>query len=128
MSARTAVERYVIDHDPSFIADDAVMYDHGTGEAIIGADAVGSRIYELYNVFFPGAHADVKTMIVGDDAVSLEITFRGRNDGPFLGHPPTGRDVEVPMCIVYRIDDDKIATIDVYWNLPTMLQQLGMST
>jgi predicted ester cyclase len=45
--------------------------------------------------------------------------------GPVI--PPTGRRVSVPHLYIVRIQDEKTADLWHQWDLPMMLQQLGVS-
>ena len=121
------VQTYLDDHSPELIAEDAVMNDHGSGELISGSDAIGERLYQMYEVVFPNAEAKLRSLSGGDGVVTLEFDFVGTNEGPFLGMPPTGNDVDVPMCVVYKVDEGRIQTIDVYFNAMTMMSQLGLA-
>ena len=42
------------------------------------------------------------------------------------GVAPTGRQVEVAVCTVVRMEDDKVAHEHIYWDQATVLAQLGL--
>ena len=113
-------------HTPALVDEDAVLIDHSQPEPITGPDAIGAMLYEMYHVAFPGAEATVTRISAAENAVTLEFTFSGRNDGPFMGAPATGRKVSVPMCAVYDVNDGKIAQIDLYYDSATLTRQLGL--
>ena len=46
--------------------------------------------------------------------------------GEFAGIPATGKDVRVPLCVVYDLENDQIKQGRVYFEMPALLQQLGI--
>jgi predicted ester cyclase len=65
-------------------------------------------------------------LIAEDDLVSAIGTVRGTNTGPLMGMAATGKSIEIPMHITYRIADGKIVE---HWMLVdnfAMMQQLGL--
>jgi carboxymethylenebutenolidase len=42
------------------------------------------------------------------------------------GIAPTGRHVEIPVVIIMKFDDTKIAHEHVYWDQASVLAQIGM--
>jgi predicted ester cyclase len=65
-------------------------------------------------------------LIAEEDMVSAIGTVRATNTGPLMGMPPTGKSIEIPMHITYRIADGKIVE---HWMLVdnfAMMQQLGL--
>ena len=118
------VGAYLDEHSPQHISQEAYLRDWSQPDPIEGVDAIAGMLYEMYHVAFPGAEAAVRSISAGAAAVTLEFTFKGTNDGPFMGRPPTGRAVEVPMCAVYAMADDAIGSIHVYYDSATMERQL----
>jgi len=60
------------------------------------------------------------------DKVVTLFTGRGTNDGDFGEYPATGTKIETPMCeVVYFNDDGKLTAGELYYDLMTMLMQLG---
>ena len=60
------------------------------------------------------AHPKVKTLVVGDGQAALEADFVGTHTGEFLGIPATGKSVQVPYCVVYDLQGDKITALRAY--------------
>ena len=42
------------------------------------------------------------------------------------GIPPTGRRVEVPLVVIVRFQDGKLAHEHIYWDQASVLVQLGL--
>jgi hypothetical protein len=61
----------------------------------------------------------------GDDAAAEEGWFSGTHLGTYHGLPPTGRSVRVRVCDIYLFDDDRLICERVYYDLLTVLHDLG---
>ena len=70
-------------------------------------------------------------LIVDGDKVVLRFTWRGTHQGSFMGIPATGRQVNVPGIIIYRLakDTNNETKIVEHWmqvDSMAMMQQLGV--
>jgi steroid delta-isomerase-like uncharacterized protein len=75
----------------------------------------------------PGLRLDVQRRHVALDAVVLEVIVRGEHLGPWRGLPPTGRQVELPLCGIFTFDEeDRLAGERAYYDRATLLRQLGV--
>ncbi len=83
---------------------------------LVGADRVA----------FPDGTVSVDDQIAEGDRVVTRWRFRGTNTGPFLGNPPTGREVSVSGTHIHRIADGTIAEIWAQPDALTFMQQLGL--
>jgi predicted ester cyclase len=70
------------------------------------------------------AHPKVKTLILGDGQAALEADFVGTHTGEFLGIPSTGKSVQVPYCVIYDLQDDKITALRAYIPMDLFTHQL----
>jgi steroid delta-isomerase-like uncharacterized protein len=61
-----------------------------------------------------------------EDLLIVETRFKGRHVGPFLGIAPTGNAVDVPMTIFVSFKDGLLSGEKFYWNLGTLLEQIGV--
>ncbi len=123
---RAAMERYIQSQhqDLSMMADDVVFTTMATGEEHRGIEGVRRMLHHIYHEAFD-AHAEVRALICDDGHAALEATFIGRHTGEFAGIAATGREVRVPLCVVYDVDNGQIRRGRVYLEVPVMLQQLG---
>ena len=110
--------------DLSMLADDVVFTTMATGEEHVGREAVRQMLNHIYHVAFD-ARAETRTLICGESHAVLEAVFVGRHIGEFAGVPATGKDVRVPLCVVYDIRQDAIARARVYFEVPAFLAQAG---
>ena len=58
----------------------------------------------------------------------LEADFVGRHIGEIGGVAATGRDVNVPYCVVYDIVGERIAALRAYFPVAALIQQLTATT
>lgn len=107
-----------------FVAADQV--DH-TLPPYLPANTTGTkRAIGMFLKAFPDLHITIDDMVAEGDRVTLRYTSRGRQRGPFMVIPPTGRPITVSSYLTARIKDGKIVE---QWGLDDqlgMLQQLGV--
>ena len=97
-----------------------------TGEIFDGAARVDVLLQENKTAF-PDFHFEVLRLGHAIDSVFVEGVFRGTHLGPWRGLPATGRKVNVPMMIVFRFEQLRMNCEVVYFDLSTVLQQLGVA-
>lgn len=91
-----------------------------------GADAVHNFLTGVMTGF-PDFGAHVAALHHADDAVIVEGSFSGTQTGPWAGLPPSGRSVDVRFCAVFDFDEDRMLCERLYFDLATMMRQLGAS-
>jgi steroid delta-isomerase-like uncharacterized protein len=74
---------------------------------------------------FPDFHVEVESIRHSEDAVVVEEIMTGTHDGPWAGVPATGQRMEVPCACVFEFDGDRLTCERVYFDLATILRQLG---
>lgn len=126
-STKATMRRYFdAEHgDVSMIAEDVIFTVMATGEEHRGREGVMGMLTYLYHVAFD-ATAITRTVIFGDQNALLEADFVGKHIGEFAGIPATGKDVRVPLCVVYDLENDQIKRGRVYFEMPVLFQQLGV--
>jgi hypothetical protein len=120
---RKVLEAYWQDHDPQYVAEDAVFTMQPTGEEIRGRDAIAKHLAGFYH----GA-LDARPMktnaIFSDGQGVLEAHVVGRHTGVFAGVPATGREVNVPLCVTYELSGGLIKQARIYLMVNVLLAQI----
>jgi predicted ester cyclase len=125
---RDAVERYLnsAHSDLSMMAEDVVFTTMATGDEHRGVEEVRRMLDHVYHQAFD-AKAETRNRIYAEDHAVLEGYFVGKHIGTFAGVEATGRQVRVPLCVVYDLQDAKIVRGRVYLEVPVLMQQLRAS-
>lgn len=67
---------------------------------------------------------------IGEDQLVDEMifSFTHTHEMPWMlpGVPPTGRRVEVPLVVIVRFRDGKLAHEHIYWDQASVLKQIGL--
>ena len=63
--------------------------------------------------------------LFGETNALFEGEFVGKHIGEFAGIRPSGKNVRVPICVVYELKDNQIRRGRVYFEIPALLQQIG---
>ena len=77
---------------------------------------------------FPDWHSTFEELVAEGDRVAERWTGRGTHMGELQGIPPTGKRVEVPGSVFYRIVEGKIVEFRGQLDMMGMMQQLGVMT
>jgi hypothetical protein len=120
---RNVLEAYWQDHDPRFVAENAVFTMQATGEEIRGREAIAKHLAGFYHGALE-ARAVRANAIFGDGHGVLEARVVGRHTGVFAGVPATGRDVDVPLCVTYELSGGLIDRARIYLMANVLLRQI----
>ena len=112
--------------DVSMMAEDVVFTVMATGQEHRGREGVMGMLNYFYHIAFD-ATATTRTVLFGENNAMTEVEFVGKHIGEFAGIPATGKNVSVPLCVVYDLEDDQIKRGRVYFEMPALLQQLGVT-
>lgn len=118
------LKAYFDTHDVQYVAEDAVFTHMGTGEETRGREAVGAMLHYIYHVAFD-AHAEPFSFLITEDRAVVEGYFVGKHIGEFAGIPATNKDVRVPLCITYELENGLIKSGRVYMLGDVMMRQLA---
>jgi len=127
-STRETMLRYFSSEhsDSGMLAEDVVFTIMATGDEHHGREGVLGMLKYFYHVAFD-ATADTRLTLFGEANAVWEGYLVGRHIGEFAGIPATGKEVRVPLCVVYDLANDQIKRGRVYFEMPALLQQLGVS-
>ena len=123
------------DRDPdrgaAVIADDCEFYDVPRAELQLGPQGY-KHDYERWRTAFPDGMVKITNIIAEGDWVVVEFTNSGTNTGPLktaIGDfPPTNRKIEVSYCSVMQIKNGKVISGRDYYDVSTILRQLGLES
>jgi steroid delta-isomerase-like uncharacterized protein len=75
---------------------------------------------------FPDWHSTFEDLVAEGDRVAERWTGRGTHLGELQGIPPTGKRVEAPGSVFYRIAGGKIVEFRGQLDMMGLMQQLGV--
>lgn len=102
------------------MADDVIIHQPQVG------GVAGLKAFNTYlRTAFPDWRSTPEELISEGDMVAERWTGRGTHRGEFQGVGATGRVVEVPGVVFYRIAHGKIAEFRGHFDQFSMMQQLG---
>jgi len=115
----------------SAITDDFIYDEVGTRRKVQGADQALS-LWKGWAAAFPDSKASFDNALASGETVVLEVTWRGTHTGP-LRTPrgplaPTGRRIEVRACMALELAGDRVRVQRQYFDMATMMEQLGQTT
>jgi steroid delta-isomerase-like uncharacterized protein len=94
-----------------------------TGEVV---DLEGLKSFAAaWRTSFPDWHSTFEELIAEGERVAERWTGRGTHRGELQGIPPTGKRVEVPGSVFYRIAGGKIVEFGGQLDMMSLMQQLG---
>lgn len=108
-----------------------IVYDEvSTNRKARGVDEVVS-LWKGWATAFPDSKATFENAHVSGNTVILEVTWRGRQTGPLqtaTGEiPATGKPMEMRACQIVDVVDGKTQQIRQYFDIATMMAQLGVT-
>ena len=94
-----------------------------TGETLNHDELKGFAV--TFRESLPDWHSTFEELIAEGDRVAERWTGRGTHLGEMWGIPPTGKRVEVPGSVFYRIVGGKIVEFRGQFDMMGLMQQLG---
>lgn len=125
-STRSIISKYIDSNhsDLSMMAEDVEFTDMASGEKYTGPEAVSQMLNYIYHVAFD-AHAETRSLVISETNAVFEAEFKGKHIGEFAGMSATNKSVNVPLCVVYDIENDKIKKARIYFEIPALMTQLN---
>jgi len=106
---------------------DCVFEDVPLGERMVGRDAAAAY-YQRWWRAFPDLNWVPQRRAFTEDGMVSELIVRGTHKGDFFGVPATGRAIELPVTIFVTLADGRMSGERLYYDLLTLLRQLGAKT
>jgi len=105
-------------------ADDAVVDSPVAGGATEGRNEI-TQVFRTYFAAFPNLDMEQSEVLVDGQRAAVVATFSGTDSGGFMGMPPTGRLVTIPVVFVYEFRDGQIVRDRRIYDFTGMLVQVG---
>ena len=118
------LENFAKTHDAKYVAEDAVFKNMGTGEETKGREAIAGMLQYIYHIAFD-ARAEVINMVITEDKAVLEGSFKGKHVGEFAGLAATNKEVDVPLCVSYDLENGLIKYARIYMLSDVLMQHLN---
>jgi len=110
------------------LSPDCVYDEIGTQRKMKGADEL-VQAYQAWKQAIPDGKGTIKDTLVSGNKVAQEVVWTGTQSGPLPSPsgtiPPSGKPISVPGAQVITFEGDKIVELKQYFNLMTLLQQIG---
>lgn len=117
-------------HDPATLAacytPDATFEDVPLGSPVSGQSALLSLFAGLFRAF-PDLVMTPGKRVEQGECLIWEWIITGTHRGEFNGVPPTGKSVQLRGASVCVIRNGKVSENREYWDLLTVLRQLGVA-
>ncbi len=124
-----AHEAAEVRHDAAAVAKtfarDGVLDPKPTGTTFTGHEAIAGWYTDLFTGF-PDIAPELVNRFQDGNVIIDELVFSGTHDGPWIGVPATGKPVTVPATIVYEFADGALVRESAYWDVATILIQIGV--
>jgi len=117
------IEAFFATHDVQYVAEDVVYTSQNTGEKTVGREAVAQMLHYIYHVAFDARPEIINTVITEDHAL-LELNINGKHIGEFAGIAPTNKEVSIPTCVCYDLEDGLIKRARIYMLADVLMKQL----
>jgi steroid delta-isomerase-like uncharacterized protein len=113
------------------LGPNAVYDEVGTNRKLTGSGQV-INAWKGWATALPDSKATFEAAHVAGNTVILELTWRGTHRGPLqtpTGQiPATGKPIEIRACQIVDVKDGKVQAVRHYFDMATMLVQLGVSS
>jgi steroid delta-isomerase-like uncharacterized protein len=110
------------------LAPEVVYEEVGTHRKIKGVDDVLTA-WKGWATAIPDSRASFQSELVSGNTAVLEITWTGTHSGPLQTPsgeiPPSGKKIELRAIQVVEVANDKAKSVRHYFDMGTLLQQIG---
>jgi steroid delta-isomerase-like uncharacterized protein len=132
-TARAPIEAYN-DKDwkqvKATVTPDFRYEEMATARKAAGADAT-IELWKGWGDALPDSRAEFRGAHVAEHGtVVLEMTWKGTHRGalktPTGSIAPTGKQIDVPACMIVEVENEKAKSTRHYFDMATLLRQLGV--
>ena len=122
--AKENFENFLATHDVKYIADDVLYEDMGSGQVYKNKEEVAGMLHFMYHVAFD-AKAEITNTIFTETKAVFEGKFKGKHIGEIAGVPATNKEVNIPICVCYDLEDGLIKKGRIYFLGDVLARQLS---
>jgi steroid delta-isomerase-like uncharacterized protein len=108
------------------LAEDFVEHEELSGLAS-GREAP-KQLFAMFQAAFPDMRWTAEDILPSGDKVVARARVTGTHQGEFMGIPPTGKSIDVPLIDIIRFGDDGLG--HEHWGVfdqMKLMQQLGVA-
>ncbi|PYS55289.1 MAG: hypothetical protein DMG13_04635 [Acidobacteria bacterium] len=110
------------------LAPNVSYHEVGSQRRLQGADQM-VQAYQTWKQAIPDGKGTITNAFASRNSVLIEVTWTGKQTGPLVGPsgtiPPSGKAWDVQGAQVITIEGGKILELHQYFDLLTILQQIG---
>lgn len=113
----------------ALLATDCVYDEVPTQRRPEGPDQI-LEAWKGWAAAFPDSKGSIDHVVDKDGEVVIEVTWRGTHSGTLAAGrslAPTGRRIEIRACQVVTVRGERVAGLRHYFDMATLMQQLGVS-
>jgi steroid delta-isomerase-like uncharacterized protein len=113
-----------IDGFGALLAEDFVEHEETPGLAPTKEGVMD--FFRMNRAAFPDMRMDAQDVFASGDKVAARVRLTGTHEGPFMGMPATGKQVDIQLIDIMRMSDDGLCL--EHWGVLdalAMMQQLG---
>jgi steroid delta-isomerase-like uncharacterized protein len=114
----------------TLLSSDFVYDEVGTNRRVQGIDQV-ITLWQGWATALPDSKCTFNNAVTSGDTVVFELTWQGTHKGqlqtPKGPIAPTGKRIEIRACNVVQLEGEKTKLQRHYFDMATMLQQLGVT-
>lgn len=81
---------------------------------------------QVHDDRFSDLNLVIDDVIASDNQAVIQYTWHAVHRGELFGIAPTGRHLRISACEVVRVERNKLVEADVYFDVYTLFEQLGM--
>jgi steroid delta-isomerase-like uncharacterized protein len=111
----------------AIFTSDAAYEDVAAGQVHRGKEEIKQCLRAAY-AWAPDFRVTMKSLIVADDCAATEWLSEGIQTGPIGDLPASGNSFRLHGASILTFRDGKIATVTDYYDMATLLTQLGGTT
>ena len=127
----SCIHEHDLDQTVSFASENVEWQDMATGTHLRGKEGF-RKSNQYWLTAFPDTEIQINTIFESGEFVVVEYLARGTHQGAIVTpngtFQATGRRVEMNFCDIIRLSNGKIESGRSYYDLMTLLTQVGLAT